>query len=304
MNISVRQIKAFVAAAEQGSFTRAAAQLHLTQSALSGLIKELESQLDIRLFDRTTRQLHLSAAGCKLLPPAKRIINEINLFSEEAACLKSGRHGQVRLAVSQLLAASVMPLLMAEFKKEQKEIELQLLDCSVEHVLQQVQNGEVDFGIGPERELPDDIEACELFSLPFHIVLPENHALTEKNRITWEDLLHEPLITLNGPFTFRLAAVLPDHLAQRMMSSDHQVNFLSTALSMTRNGLGLTLCLPYAAEWVRQNGLSMRPLHDPHIERHFCLYRRKNRSLSASAAIFERFLTQQDKRIWRFQKTL
>lgn len=304
MNISIRQIKAFVAAAEYGSFTRAAAQLHLTQSALSGLIKELENQLDIRLFDRTTRQLHLSAAGAELLPSAKRIINEIGLFSEEAGRLKNGRHGQVRLAVSQLLAASVMPLLMAEFKKEEQEIELQLLDCPVENVLQQVQNGEVDFGIGPERELPDDIESCELFSLPFHIVLPENHALSFKEQIVWEDLLHEPLITLNGPFTFRLATALPEHLAQKIISSDYQVNFLSTALSMTRNGLGLTLCLPYAAEWVRQYSLVMRPLHRPYIERHFCLYRRKNRSLSAPASVFERFLKHQDEQIWLFQETL
>ncbi|MDO5058450.1 MAG: LysR family transcriptional regulator [Neisseria sp.] len=304
MSISLRQIKAFVAAAEQGSFTQAAVQLHLTQSALSGLIKELENRLDVRLFDRTTRQLHLSAAGQLLLPSAKRILNEMKQFSEEAGRLKNGRNGQVRLATSQLLAASVMPKLMAAFRRKETEIDVHLLDFSVEQVLQQVQNGDVDFGIGPERELPDDIEALDLFSLPFYVVLPENHPLAAQTEIAWQQLLDEPLITLSGPFTHRLAAVLPEPLTEKILAPAYQVNFLSTALGMTGNGLGLTLCLPYAAEWVRQNGLTMRPLGQPKVERNFCLYRRKNRSLSAPAQRFQAFLSAQEASVWRFDEAV
>ena len=68
------------------------------------------------------------------------------------------------------------------------------------------------------------------------------------------------------------------------------MNFLSTAIGLTRNHLGLTLCLPYAAELVRRNGLSMRKMVDPVVERKFFIYRRKNRSLTASADTFCRFL--------------
>ena len=80
MNISIRQLTAFITVADNGSFTRASDQMHLTQSAVSGLIKELESSLGIVLFDRTTRQLSLSAVGRHLLPQARRVLNEMHLL--------------------------------------------------------------------------------------------------------------------------------------------------------------------------------------------------------------------------------
>lgn len=292
MNLSIRQLRAFTAVAEHGSFSQAAVQLHLTQSALSGLIKELENQLALRLFDRTTRQLQLTDAGCHLLPAAQRILNDLNALVAEAQNIRSGQSGQVRFAVSQQLAASVMPDLITRFQQDYPDIRLHLVDCSVEQVLDQVNNADVDFGMGPERILPEDIEATLLFSLPFYVALPEDHPLGQQQNVTWQDLLRENLITLNGPFTDRLADSLPANIAAHIRRPHYAVNFLSTAIGLTRNGHGLTLCLPYAADLVRRNGLIMRPMTDPVIERQFFIYRRKNRSLTASAETFFRFLSE------------
>lgn len=299
MNISIRQLKAFVTAAEQGSFTRAAAQLHITQSALSGLIRELEQQLDIRLFDRTTRQLHVSAQGRSLLPAAQRVLHELARLGEEAGRLKTGARGVVRLAVSQQLAASVMPVLMARFGRYEPDITVRLSDCSVEQVLRQVQSGEVDLGIGPERALPDDIQAERLFSLPFHVVLPERHPLARQAEIPWQALADERLIVLSGPFTAQLAAALPEPLAKRISAAEDRVNFLSTALGMVRCGLGLTLCLPYAADWVHRHRLPMRLLVQPVVERHFYAYSRKSRSLPPAAAKLAVYLQQHIESAWQ-----
>lgn len=128
MNISIRQLSAFISVADNGSFTRASEQMHLTQSAVSGLIKELESSLGIVLFDRTTRQLSLSVVGHHLLPQARRILNEMQLFENEASSLTSLAQGQVRLAVSQF-AASSMPAVIAQFAKAYPDISVSLLDC-------------------------------------------------------------------------------------------------------------------------------------------------------------------------------
>lgn len=110
--------------------------------------------------------------------------------------------------------------------------------------------------------------------------------------VYWENLLHEKLITLNGPFIKGLQSQLPKEISDHIFDSDYEVNFLSTALGMTRQGLGVTLCLLYAAEWVHQNGLVMRPLHRPIVERKFLLYTHKNRSLSPAALAFQQFVTQ------------
>ena len=293
MNLSIRQLRAFITVAEHGSFSQAALQLHLTQSALSGLIKELENQLAMRLFDRTTRQLHLTDAGRRLLPSAQRVLNDIHALAAEAQNIRNGHSGQVRFAVSQQLAASVIPDLITRFQQHYPDIRLHLVDCSVEQVLDQVNNADVDFGMGPERTLPADIESSLLFTLPFYVALPAGHPLEQQSNVSWQDLQQETLVTLNGPFTDRLAEALPETVAEHIRHPRYSVNFLSTAIGLTRNGLGLTLCLPYAAEMVRRNGLVMRKITEPVIERKFFIYRRKNRSLTPSAEIFCRFLNEE-----------
>ena len=295
MNISIRQLTAFVSVADNGSFTRASEQMHLTQSAVSGLIKELESSLDIVLFDRTTRQLSLSVVGHHLLPQARRILNEMQLFENEASSLTSLAQGQVRLAVSQF-AASSMPAVIAQFAKVYPDISVSLLDCSAENVLEHIQNIEVDLGVGTERgfmESEDDISADLLYQLPFCVVMPDSHVLAQKSEIIWQDLVDIPLITLQGPFIEQVTAELDESIASHIQQARYKVNFMSTALEMTRQGFGITLCLPYMPEvidWVSANGLQMRPLAQPVKMRRFFIYQRSSRALSPASIAFKQFL--------------
>lgn len=295
MNISIRQLSAFISVADNGSFTRASEQMHLTQSAVSGLIKELESSLGIVLFDRTTRQLSLSVVGHHLLPQARRILNEMQLFENEASSLTSLAQGQVRLAVSQF-AASSMPAVIAQFAKAYPDISVSLLDCSAENVLEHIQNIEVDLGVGTERgftEPDDDISADLLYQLPFCVVMPDNHALAQKSEVIWQDLVDTPLITLQGPFIEQVTAELDEEIASHIQQARYKVNFMSTALEMTRQGFGITLCLPYMPEvidWVSANGLQMRPLAQPVKMRRFFIYQRSSRALSPASIAFKQFL--------------
>ena len=295
MNISIRQLSAFISVADNGSFTRASEQMHLTQSAVSGLIKELESSLGIVLFDRTTRQLSLSVVGHHLLPQARRILNEMQLFENEASSLTSLAQGQVRLAVSQF-AASSMPAVIAQFAKAYPDISVSLLDCSAENVLEHIQNIEVDLGVGTERgftEPDDDISADLLYQLPFCVVMPDNHALAQKSEVIWQDLVDTPLITLQGPFIEQVTAELAEEIASHIQQARYKVNFMSTALEMTRQGFGITLCLPYMPEvidWVSANGLQMRPLAQPVKMRRFFIYQRSSRALSPASIAFKQFL--------------
>ncbi|MCG3861451.1 LysR family transcriptional regulator [Psychrobacter faecalis] len=295
MNISIRQLSAFISVADNGSFTRASEQMHLTQSAVSGLIKELESSLGIVLFDRTTRQLSLSVVGHHLLPQARRILNEMQLFENEASSLTSLAKGQVRLAVSQF-AASSMPAVIAQFAKAYPDISVSLLDCSAENVLEHIQNIEVDLGVGTERgftEPDDDISADLLYQLPFCVVMPDNHALAQKSEVIWQDLVDTPLITLQGPFIEQVTAELDEEIASHIQQARYKVNFMSTALEMTRQGFGITLCLPYMPEvidWVSANGLQMRPLAQPVKMRRFFIYQRSSRALSPASIAFKQFL--------------
>ena len=259
------------------------------------MIKELEFSLGIVLFDRTTRQLSLSVVGHHLLPQARRILNEMQLFENEASSLTSLAQGQVRLAVSQF-AASSMPAVIAQFAQVHPGISVSLLDCSAENVLEHIQNIEVDLGVGTERgfmESEDDISADLLYQLPFCVVMPDSHALAQKSEIIWQDLVDIPLITLQGPFIEQVTAELDENIANHIQQARYKVNFMSTALEMTRQGFGITLCLPYMPEvidWVSANGLQMRPLAQPVKMRRFFIYQRSSRVLSPASIAFKQFL--------------
>lgn len=282
-NVTLRQLRAFRAVVETGSFTKAAEQLHITQSALSGLIKEFEGVLDLRLFDRTTRTLSLSTAGQHIYPMATRILYDVENMASEVGRLKDLESGSVTLAVSQQLAASVLPTVMAQFIAKYPNIKVRLDDCSVDAVIESVNAGTVDFGIGPKRDIGDSLSGEMLFDLPFYVVMPDNHPFTTLSHVNWGDLKQETLITLSGSFNQLLIQDLPKEYADMIKNATHQVNFLTTAFSMVAQNLGLTFCLPYSRARVAQNGLEMRLLTEPRITRPAFLYRKRGRPLSDAA---------------------
>ncbi|HPR08065.1 MAG TPA: LysR family transcriptional regulator, partial [Denitromonas sp.] len=122
MNITLRQLRAFIAVSRTGSFTLAAESLFVTQSALSGLIKELESSLGLRLIDRSTRRIQLSDTGRELYPLVGKILNDLDTVLDEVANLKALKKGTVRVAAPQLMACTLLPEVIAAYSAEHPDI--------------------------------------------------------------------------------------------------------------------------------------------------------------------------------------
>ncbi len=137
MEVTLRQLRAFTALARTGGFTRAAESLHITQSALSGLIKELETQLGVRLVDRNTRRIQLSEVGREFHSVATRILRDLDGALENIDNLKRLRRGIVRIAAPQLMASTLIPEVIASFRREHPDIQVHLLDCAVENAITQ-----------------------------------------------------------------------------------------------------------------------------------------------------------------------
>ena len=290
MNITLRQLRAFVALAETGSFTDAAASLHVTQSALSGLIKELEQTLGVQVVNRSTRRVGLAEVGREFYPLAARLLQDLDGALDTIADLKALKRGLVRIAAPQLMSASVLPEVIAGFKQQYPDIEIRLLDCMVGHVLSKVHSGEVDFGVGPERESSADIEAQTLFEIPFVVVFRPDHPLNKKKRVTWDDALRFPVIALKGEFTHRLRVDLHESLHDEALNPANEVGFMTTAFAMVSAGLGVTTCLPYASSLIRLHQLQSRPLQDPVVRRKFFVFTRRDRPLSPAAQRFSEYL--------------
>ena len=292
MNVTLRQLRAFVALAHTGSFTEAAASVHVTQSALSGLIKELELALGTQLVHRSTRRVSLSDAGHEFYPMVARMLQDLDGALDTLSDLKALKRGLVRIAAPQLMSASVLPEVIAGFKQQYPDIEVRLLDCMVEQVLAKVQGAEVDLGVGPERESSADLQAQTLFEIPFVVVFRPDHPLAQKTRVTWDEALQFPVVALKGEFTHRLRADLHGSLHDAALNPANEVGFMTTAFAMVSAGLGVTTCLPYASNLIRLHQLQSRPLVDPVVHRKFLLFTRRDRPLSPAAQRFSEYLQE------------
>ena len=292
MNVTLRQLRAFVALAQSGSFTDAAADLHITQSTLSGLIKELEQALGVQIVHRTTRKVELSGVGREFLPLTARILQDLDEAFRAIADLKALKSGVVRIAVPQLMACTLLPEVVGAFAEEYPGVEVRLSDCVVEDVLPKVHSGEVDFGIGPERPAQQDVAARLLFDMPFMAVLPSKHPLAGSGPLAWSALLRHPLISLQGEYTQILRRELQAASESLHFAPQKEVVFMTTALSMVGAGLGVTVSLPYARSLVDLYGLRIQPLCAPVVRRKFHLLSRRDRVISPAAQAFAEFLSE------------
>ncbi len=283
-------MRAFVALAKTGNFTLAAQAMHVTQSALSGLIKELEQTLGAKVVDRSTRRALLTDIGKELYPLFSQMIDDLDGALANVAEHTSLKKGIVRIAAPQLLSCTLMPEVIAAYRAQHPDIDVRLGDTAVESVIARVLSGEADFGIGPEREPAPPLDARLLFEMPFAVVFPKGHELEQLARVTWKDVARYPLISLQGQFTERLLEDVHASLREVPVRPANEVTFMTTALAMAAAGLGVTVCMPYAAPLVTLYGLVMRPLEEPVLSRRFFIYTRQGRSLSPAAESVIAFL--------------
>lgn len=286
MNVTLRQLRAFEAVARASSFTEAAASLHVTQSALSGLIRELEDALGVRVLNRTSRRVEVSEVGALFLPLTSRVLQDLDQALSAVHDLKALRTGVVRIAAPHLMACTLLPPAMGDFARRHPAVELHLSDGTAESVIAKLRSGEVDVAIGPQREPGADVEARPLFELPFVAALPATHPLASRRWITWDELAAQPLIAVGGDYTRMLNATLAAAGRTAMLRPRMEVAHMTTAISLVSAGLGITTCQPYAYPLLRMYGLRARPLGEPSVARRFDLFVRKDRELSPAAEAF------------------
>lgn len=204
MNVTLRQLRAFAAVAETGSFTGASVRMSLTPSALSLLVKELESALGVRLFERSTRRTSLTVAGADFLPLARKVLEDLERALASARDLQQKKRGVVRVACTPLYGAVLVPQLIEAHRQRYPAVEILVLDSLNLQALQRVGSGEADFGIAPQRPTPPELQQEALSQDRMVLFCPPDHPFAKRRSITWARALKEPFVTLTEDFTARL----------------------------------------------------------------------------------------------------
>lgn len=255
-NVTIRQLRAFVCVAESLNFTLASEILCLSQSAVSQLIKELESQLDIRLFERTTRYVMLTNAGQSLLPFAIKMLGELRIAVQDAKLVDHNKREKVRVACSPLQAAFYLPQIIAEFRTSNPDLVVLVKDCAGNEVLDQVIGGEVDVGIVVNEVTRNDLDYEKLYTDGLYVAC--HHTMMETDApLTWKRLSREPFIALRSSSPTRQLVESLAASANVLITPVVEVSFVMTALGMVNEGLGYTL-IPYHGVQLAQKFESVR----------------------------------------------
>ncbi|RXZ30994.1 LysR family transcriptional regulator [Oxalobacteraceae bacterium CAVE-383] len=255
MNISSRQLKAFLLTARLGNFTKAAEVMHLTQAGLSVMMRELETQLDARLFDRTTRTVTLTGAGEKFLPAAIRALSEIEDAAAQINAIGEKARHTLRIAATPFVSSNLMPPICRLFRTRYPEVAIQFVDCALKQVHALVENGEADLGFGFFFKASRGIERTLLhaFSLMRIAALDDADADAHADlaalrpgamvagKAPWSALESASLLALPADNPIQqlvethLAAVRPRH------EEKPAFNYFETLIAMTASGMGATV---------------------------------------------------------------
>ncbi len=286
-NLSLRQLRAFDAVAREGSFTRAAQRLHLTQSALSVLVRELERELGVQLFDRHTRRVELADAGRDFLPSVRRVLNELTHGVDSVADLRDKKKGVLRVSAPQLMACTLIPRVIARYRGLYPEVDIRLQDTLPEHLLASVHDGDVELAVGPDTGADDHgLVRTPLLRDRHWLICRADDPLAERHQLRWSDLGQHVFIAPTRDFVRRLRADLAAHVQPLLDRSGHEVSYMSTAIGLVAAGMGVTLCPTYAEPLVKAYGLRMLAIEAPVFYRVVSVYSQPNKALSPAAAAF------------------
>ncbi|TFY97797.1 LysR family transcriptional regulator [Ramlibacter rhizophilus] len=281
MNLSVRDLEAFLALADTQHFTRAAERCHLSQSAFSQKIARIERAAGVRLFERSTRQVALTPEGQAFAEEVRRIRSDLQHALASLQDLTTRRVGKVAVAALPSAAAVWMPPVIARYRAAWPQVRVQLFDALAQHGLDLLRAGAVDLAITAGGDLRE-FDLVELKQERFWLVCPPGHALAGKRHVTLRQLQGQEVVHLarSSSVRQRLEAAWPDALGQ---PGALEVEHLATVASLVAQGLGVSVVPELTLFHFERAGLARVPVRDPSLVRPIVLARRKGKALSSAA---------------------
>ncbi len=265
MSVELRQLRYFVAVAEEMHFGRAARRLHMTQPPLSQAIQALEARLGAELFQRTRRSVSLSAAGRALLPEAQRLLQQADALPSLAQRAAAGESGSLSLAFVSMADYSVMPQALREFRATYPSVQIQLHEATTDVQLDMLSTGEIDLGL-LVMPLPDksrsELDSLPVLSEPLMLALPEG-LVRKRGPVALTQISDQPLIV----FPRRLAPAFHDKILGRFQAAGltprigQEAIQMQTIIALVSAGMGIAL-VPQSVSNLQRPGVEYRTLKD------------------------------------------
>ncbi|CAM3931832.1 MULTISPECIES: LysR family transcriptional regulator [Pseudomonadota] len=189
-----RHLRCFLAVAEELHFARAAERLHIEQSPLSRTIRELEEDLGVQLFVRTSRSTRLTQAGKLFLEHVPRVFAALQQARDSVKAAANGFQAQLRIALSDGITPSRLPALLAMCRQEEPEVDIRLFQVPLSQQMKGLQDDLYDVGFAQSDEAGEGVVAEAVWSDPLMVAVPARHHLLKHKRIPLDEVLQFPLV--------------------------------------------------------------------------------------------------------------
>lgn len=279
INLSSRDLEAFLALAEAQHFTRAAERCHLSQSAFSQKIARIEQQAGLALFERSTRHVALTPEGEVFAEEVRRIQQDLQHALSQLHELATRSVGKVAVAALPSVAAAWMPQVIARYRAAHPHIRIELFDALAGGGLALLREGRVDIAITAGGDLRE-FDVVELKSERFNLVCPRTHRLAGRRSVALSQLEGEEIVHLARSSSVR------QHLEAAGLTARSgalEVEHLATVAALIAQGLGVSVVPELTLFHFARAGLASVPVRDAQLRRPILLARRKGRALSVAA---------------------
>ncbi|MBT7376396.1 MAG: LysR family transcriptional regulator [Porticoccaceae bacterium] len=283
MNISVKQLRGFIAIADAGSFAEACEHLHLSQPALSAAIRKMEEAIGGQLFARSTRTVSLTPEGAQFLPVARRLLADWNEGFDDLRGLFALQRGKLSMAAMPSFASNCLPQVVADFGRQYPNININVQDIVMEDVIAAVQSGRVELGVTFASDTEDSLDFQPLFNDRFIAIMPRDHQLADSETLAFSALLDYPLVALNRGSSTRRWTDSAIARAGAQPPKIFEASQLTTVGSMVAAGVGVAVVPALCHQQMQALGAVCRPLVSGGIERQVGIYTRRRHALSSAA---------------------
>lgn len=291
--MELRQLKYFVAVAEERNFTRAAARCHVAQPSLSQQILNLEQELGERLFHRHPRRIELTEAGLQAYQQAREVIEKVGVFRDAFANRQALLEGSIQLGVIPTIAPYLLPPAITAFRTDHPQISIRLHEAKTPQLIDGLLAGQIDLAIASDLGESDrrrpSLQIQELFREPLLLALPEHHPLARnREALAVDGVPRESLILLReghclGDQVLRLCR-------SRRDTAPLECEQIESLLAMVRAGLGVAVVPAMAVKNRPLDQVICRRLGPPEPSRMISIITKRNQTLPRPAARFLKFI--------------
>jgi DNA-binding transcriptional LysR family regulator len=288
-DLSARQLHAVLAVAEYNSFIAAAAFLKTSQPALTRSIKRVEDVLGVRLFDRSTRRVAITAAGREFVAVADRMLNDLRISIGSMRQISEQKRGQIIISSIMSVANGLLPAVVAKYRASCPGIEIILREGVHGTVLEDIRSGTADFGATYVDDVPDFVEAKRVSREVFDVILPRSHPLIKNARrssVTLTELVNFPLVSL--PYESRTRRIIDGAASTAGHTLQHvaTVTQFATMMGFVRAGVGIAIVPSGAIAGLLGRDIAVLSLTKPRLSRDVGLIWPRERELTPAAQGF------------------